>query len=276
MVKNEVAAYLIMENTTDPVKPKNIQVFDKNNLFYLRFDTVLQTFNTKNRNGRIYAGNAMIPSLQAEHLQELMRKKSWFGEAGHPSTDDIKRILTIDPKLMSHKMVNIDVNSNMCRGTIETLDDDAYGRMMTKAILQGMEPAFSLRALASLVKKPNGDQVVQSKAHVVTYDWVILPSHKEAYRDESKPIQKIVTQIGVDGNTVKESMLPVHESMIKELVSYESKNVKLISNVCEVALESMQLSEDLRNVVLKEGNRTYIVPLEEKIKHDIHHYMRGL
>ena len=79
MVKNEVAAYLIMENTTEPVKPKNIQVFDKNNLFYLRFDTCLQTFNGKNRNGRIYMGDAMIPSLNAEHLIELKRKKSWFG-----------------------------------------------------------------------------------------------------------------------------------------------------------------------------------------------------
>ena len=277
MVKQEVAAYLIMENTTDPVKPQNIKVFDKNNLFYLQFDTVLQTFNTKNRNGRIYMGNAMVPSLGAEHLVELMNKKSWFGEAGHPSTDDIKRILTIDPKLISHKIVSIDANSNLCRGRIETLDNDGYGNQMSKAILQGMEPAFSLRALASLTKKPNGDQIVQSRAHVVTYDWVILPSHKEAYRDQSKPIEKIVKNVSDNNSNVMESaLLPVQESMIKELVGYESKNVKLISNVCEVALESMTISDDLRNVILKEGNRTYIVPLEEKIKHDIRHYMRGL
>ena len=276
MNKQEVAAYLIMESTSEPSRVDNLEVFDKNSLFYLRFDTNLQDFNIRNRNRRIYMGTAMVPSLQAEHIIELQNKKSWFGEAGHPMSDDIKRILTIDPKLISHKIVSHSANNSGCRGTIETLDNK-YGREMTKHILQGMEPAFSLRALAPLVKKPNGDSVVQTKAHVVTYDWVILPSHKTAYRDESKPVEKIIKKITDGGNTVQEcAITPVQESMIKDFIAMESTNVHLISNVCEVALESMQLTEDLKNVILKENNLTYVVSLEDKISHDINMYMRNL
>lgn len=274
--KQEVAAYLIMESASEPARVENLQVFDKNSLFYVRFETVLQDFNVQNRNRRIYTSKAMIPSLQAEHIIELENKKSWFGEAGHPMTDDVKRILTIDPKLISHKIVSHTANNMGCRGVIETLDNE-YGKSMTKHILQGMEPAFSLRALAPLVKKPDGSAVVESRAHVVTYDWVILPSHKTAYRDESKPIEKVIKKITDGGNTVMEcAITPVQEGMIKNFIAMESANLKLVSNVCEVALGSMTLSDDLRNVILKENNTTYIVPIEDKISHDINTYMRNL
>ena len=275
MSKQEIAAYLITESVTEPARVSNLEVFDKNNLFYVRFETTLQDFNVLNRNKRIYKGNAMIPSLNAEHIQELERNGSWFGEAGHPMTDDIKRVLTIDPKMISHKILSHTVTNEFCRGVIETLPD-GYGSQMTKYIIQGMEPAFSLRALAPLVKKPDGSSVVETKAHVVTYDWVILPSHKVAYRDKSKPIEKIVKNVNENGNSFDCGMSSVQESMIKDFVAMESANVKLISNVCEVAMGSMSLSENFKHVILRESGKTYLIPLEEKIKMDINHYMRNL
>lgn len=274
--KEEIAAYLIMESVSEPARVSNVEFFDKNNLFYLRFETSLQDFNIKNRNNRIYMGSAMIPSLNADHILELEKKGSWFGEAGHPMTDDVKRILTIDPKLISHRIVKHTVNNNGCHGTVETIDSE-YGRQMTKNVLQGMEPAFSLRALAPLVKNPDGTSVVKTKSHVVTYDWVILPSHKTAYRDESKPIEKIIKKITDDGNTVTEcSITPVQESSLIDYITQESAQVKLISNVCEVALTGMKLSDDLRHVILKESGRTFIIPLEERIKSDVSKYLINL
>ena len=276
MRKEEVAAYLVTETTSEPATVRDVQVFDKNSLFYIRFDATLQDFNVKNRNGRIYMGDAMIPSLQADHIMELQRNGSWYGEAGHPMVEDVKRILTIDPKLISHRIVKHNVDRYKCTGTIETLDT-FYGKQMTKNTLQGMNPAFSLRALAPLVKKPDGTSVVKTKAHVVCYDWVILPSHKVAYRDTSKPTEKIIKKVIEDGNVVTEcAITPLTENSIKDFIAMESTNVKIISNVCEVALDSMQLSSDLRNIILKESNSTYIIPIEEKIKHDVNTYLRNL
>lgn len=274
MVKNEVVAYLIMEAATDPIKPKNVQVIDKNSLFYLKFETCLQDFNVKNRNKRIYMKDAIIESLNSPHIQELIKKKSWKGEAGHPLDSNIKRVLTIDPKLTSHKINSFYSVGNYLKGEIETLDDGAHGTRMTKNILQGMEPAFSLRALAPLMKKPDGTEIVRSRAHIVTYDWVLLPSHEKAYRDETKPIQKVIKNIEDMGNTLTENMsIPVMESQIIDYIKDESKNIKLISNVCEVSLGSLTLSQDGKFAILKEDGSTYYVSIEDKIKSDIMNYM---
>jgi hypothetical protein len=274
MKKNEVAAYLIMESTMDPVKPQNLQVYNQNNMFFVKFDTTLQEFNKQNRNRRNYAGGPMSESLQAPHISELVQKKTWLGEAGHPHSTDVARILTIDPKLTSHRINNFRIEGSFLKGEVETLDNGIYGTQMTKQILQGMEPAFSLRALASLIKQADGSSLMRSKCHIVTYDWVILPSHNTAYRDQSKPIQKFAQSVAADGNTVTESaIVPVIESQITDFIKMESANVNLVSNVCEVAMESMTLSSDFSHVIVKEGSNTYAIKVEDKIKHDIRRYM---
>lgn len=283
MQKEKLQAYLILEAASEPVKPENVKVYQDNGLFYVSFDTCLQQFNKKNRNGRIYELSPMKASMGAEHIQELMRNGSWFGEAGHPLSKDVERILTIDPKLISHKINTIDFRGERAYGNVSTLDTD-HGRNMTKLILQGMEPAFSLRALANVSQTPSGDKIVRSKAHVVTYDWVILPSHKEAYRDKSTAIQTHGSQFASNAKyknmngvltpaTESSQAILVNESSIKNFISLESKNVKLVSNVCEVAMESLSITPDMKYAILKEGSETYMVKVEDRIKREINRYM---
>lgn len=273
MEKLETIAMLVMESVGEPMKVTNLERVKENGLFYLRFNTVLQSLNTLNRNRRIYTNGCIEPALQAPHIQELKMKKTWFGEAGHPMSENTSRILTIDPKLVSHKIVDTVVRGDIVSGTIETLDDDAYGTQMTKLILQGMEPAFSLRAMASLVKKNDGTSLANSRAHIVTYDWVVLPSHREAYRDASSPIQKVTKNIMNDGNCVTESAIVLTESAIRDFIAMESVNVSLVSNFYEVAKESMELTKDLNHVILREGSNTFMVKVEDKIKHEVKNFM---
>lgn len=277
MKKQEIVAMLVMDSTMEPVKPTNVQVVDKNGLFYLKFQTVLQEFNAWNRNKRKYMSGPMMESLNMPHIQELRRKKTWMGEAGHPLEDEVKRILTIDPKLCSHKVNDFELKGNLLYGEVETLDNGAYGTQMTKQILQGMEPAFSLRALAPVTKNADGTAIVQQRGHIVCYDWVILPSHNKAYRDETSAIQKIYKNVSDDGNVLTESaFIPVMESQLLDFIKEESVNVNLISNICEVTKESMQLSTDMKNVILREGNRAFHVKIDDKIQHDIQSYMLKL
>ena len=275
MSKQEVAAYVIMESASDPVKPTNIQPVVSNGLFYVKFDTVLQRFNALNRNNREYDGAWMERSLAADHLAELMRTGNFFGEAGHPDTEKVSRILTIDPKLISHRINKVWTEGKILKGSIETMDDGNFGTQMTRKILQGMEPSFSLRALASLTKRGDGTSLMQSKAHIVTYDWVILPSHKEAYMDKSKPVERVFQDVSKSGNSLTESAsaIMVMESQIKDFIAMESTNVNIVSNVCEVITESMTMSEDFKNVVLKENGKTYIVPIEDRISQEIRSFM---
>jgi hypothetical protein len=66
----------------------------------------------------------------------------------------------------------------------------------------------------------------------------------------------------------------VNESMFTEFIQEESANVKLVKNVQEVIGDSIKLTKDLENIVIKEGNETYYIKVEDKIKHDIRNFMR--
>ena len=275
MEKQEVIACLIMESVSEPTKPTNIKTFRHDGLFYLGFDTWLQEFNIRNRNNRTYMDKPMMESLAAPHIAELIRKKGWCGEPGHPDSEDPKRILTIDPKLRCHRICSYGLSRNLLRGHIETLDTH-FGRDVTNCILQEMEPSFSLRALAKVIKTANGG-LINSRGHIVTYDIVILPSHDKAYRDESVPIQKIFKPIDFTNTNVQESVLvPVKESQIVDFIKTESKNIKLVSNIYEIAIESMEISSDFKNAILRENGSTFMVKIEDKIKRDITHYMARL
>lgn len=274
MTNGQTKAYIIMESVVEPSKPRNVKSFN-DELFYVNFDTYLQSFGCKNRNKRIYEGDAVMASLNQPHIRELLTKRALCGEAGHPLTNDTTRILTIDPKLICFRINNFERRGNLLHANVETLDTN-MGKDMTKYILQGGEPSFSLRALASLTDV-NGTKVMKSRAHVVTYDWVILPSHCEAYRDETSHIKAVRQKITDNKNVVCESsVFAVNESQILSYIKAESKNVNFISNICEVALESMTISEDLKSAIVKEGNEKYVINLESYITKDIKSYLRGL
>jgi uncharacterized Fe-S cluster protein YjdI len=272
MRKDQVIATILMEETSTPSKPINLSVINKPNLFYLNFTTVLQEFNVQNRNRRIYYLEPMWESLQLPHIQELIRKNTWCGEAGHPMSDETKRILTIDPKLISHTIKRIWLQGNLLYGEIETLDDgNGYGAKFTKNILQGQEPAFSLRALAQLIKTANGTSLVRTKSHIVTYDRVILPSHDKAYRDESVAIKTMYKEVALEGNCItgEERLIPVHEASLVDYIMEESMNVSIISDIMDVCKENVTFTPDLKSLVIKEGKETYLVNVEDKIKRDV-------
>lgn len=271
----EPIAVYVMEQVTEPTRPKNIVRCTDNNLFYIKFDAIIQSLDVFNRNRRLYTTKAITESLAAEHIIEMMQENSWCGEAGHPNTTDPKRIVTIDPKLVSHKINKVWTTGNLLNGTIETLDDvNGFGRKMTNFILQGGEPAFSLRGLCPLMKKPDGSAICAKKGHIVTYDWVILPSHKEAYRDKSKPIEKMCVSLEQFGNKIEDDLIPVTESSsLVNFLKEESKNIKLVSNLAEIACENMVITEDMKYAILNNGQDTVYVKIEDKIKHDVRNYM---
>lgn len=277
MRKDNVFAYVLMEEMSEPVQIRNVKECSKNGLLYLIFDTVLQSFEVKNRNKRIYSGDAVMESLAAPHVQELIKKGSFVSEYGHPLVKDMSRVTQIDPARVCGRVNSYYRTGNLLKGEFETFDDGGLGTMLTRRILQGLEPAHSLRAVAKLSKDRNGNDIMNSRAHIIAYDTVILPSHMEAYRDESKDIrvvnQPIVATESTEFGSHEEYAFVVNESMLTDFVMEESKNVKLIKNICEVIPETIQLTPDLKHIILKEGSETYYVDTEDKIKHDIRNFL---
>jgi hypothetical protein len=172
---------------------------------YLRYYCCLQTMNTRNRNKRMWLTEHVKVMAAAEHITELMTNGSWSGENGHPVPPTgkitMERILTIDPNNMSHRVTELrwESDSRLC-GVCETLDEGpgSPGYRFMKNIQQGMVPSKSLRSLVPQRNNADGTIDVLGPGRMICYDRVILPSHKEAYRDTSVPIKNIITKSNFD------------------------------------------------------------------------------
>ena len=282
-MNNEVTqGYIIMEATMEPMKPKILKTVNEPGIFYATFQSCMQSFDCFNRNQRNYALRPMMEAIQADHIQELIRKNTWVGENGHPEGNDIKRILSIDPTKICHRMYNPEFRGNLLYMTIDTLNDDQWGKQFTKHILQGLMASFSLRALAAITKDANGRGVIKTKPHIVTYDRVILPSHREAYLDNSTPVQLV--QSTTEGAVTTESYIP--EGNIYTDVTHPIKEAAVIEALDYVKAESKRLKElasffnyDENKVTFVNENQvsvrdtetgcTYVINLEDYIADDM-------
>lgn len=277
---NPVEAYVIMESEGPWNKPNIKQVVNNANMFYVTIDTVLQTFNTWNRNKRQYLREAMIPALEAPHLVELRAKKSWLGENGHPQTNDPMKVLNIDLTKVCHKVDSYNVQGNTLYGQVTTLNDKQWGQQMTGHILQGMEVSFSLRALASITKIDGNRGIVKTQPHIVCYDRVCLPSHPEAYQDSSKPIKlkqanlnNIVQEDWTYKLSEKEAQNLITESAAN-FMAEESKRFKDIVKIFSICYETINISPDGKSVNIKDvetGDRFNIL-MEDYVYNQVSDY----
>jgi hypothetical protein len=293
--KHEVMAAIIIEQTMEPVKPDIIHVENSPGMFFVRFNACLQDFDVFNRNNRKYLYQPMVESWNMPHIKELIKRGDMFGESGHPITKDPMRVVTIDPKVCCHRIVGIEFKNRALYGTIETLNDDMFGKQFTKHILQGCTAAFSLRALAPLTKIDAVRVEVRSKCHVVTEDRVILPSHKNAYGEDQQQLTMIkgsteaynpnetIAALESYGN-VNEPNVNLSYAAESSLVNYlvnESHNISLIVDHYEVAYENAYLSSDKKNVILEEkadatgGKKSFVVSLENYVKDEVSEILRS-
>ena len=278
-----------MESAMEPMQPKIIETVNDPNMFFVRFRTCLQSFDCFNRNKRNYNLRPMMEAIKADHIQELLYKGTWCGENGHPDSTDIKRILSIDLTKICHRIIDVEFVGNLLYGTIETLNDDAWGKQFAMHILQGLHPSFSLRALAAITKLDGGRGMIKTKPHIVTYDRVILPSHREAYMDNSKPITLVQTATEAttvtteefnpaDGNSFSDMIQSVDESAIPEILDYvkeESTRFKELATFFDANYNSVTLINE-NQVCINDGNKKIIVCLEDYIRNDISNYMKSL
>ena len=250
--------YIVIEQTTP--QDSKIEILGdgtKNGLDYLRFSACLQSFYGLNRNRRDWPAGIVKAMTEDSTVVELINNGSFVGEAGHPVpyTDKvtIERILTIDPLRTSHRIVSLDwPSNNELHGVVETLDDGpgGPGNKMKRSIMQGVNPAFSLRSLVPQRKNPDGTTSVIGRGRLVCYDWVYLPSHKEAYRDTEIPIKNVVTK--PQFQTVMESF--------SNFVMERSDKVRRVLDDYDIAMESATMdSHGIFSVNSKTG-RLFIAP----------------
>lgn len=175
--------------------------------FYLTFDAILQSFGVMNRNGRMYEANNIWDCIQTdETIRSYLSGNCWIGEIDHPASVlngqslTMNRIANIDKALSSHYIRRPRLNGNFLEATIQTDSSTEAGMNMAVKIVDGkIVPCFSARVLGALEQK-NGKPTVHVRK-LVTYDWVLYPSHREAQAKINQPVMESAKEMADAVNT---------------------------------------------------------------------------
>lgn len=177
--------YLAEESSPADYSIKDLNVYNESGCFWVEFTAVLHSFDVLNRNKRMYDSSNVQECLRNdERISSWLKNNSWYGEMDHPvqiyenQPLTSKRIMDIYMPNRSHKILNPEFKNNNLYATIQTCSGTECGIGMARDIIQGLIPSFSCRSIA-IMKQKNGKPYVLMKK-LITYDWVLFPSHKEA------------------------------------------------------------------------------------------------
>lgn len=271
MQKND--GFIILESGYS-AKPEIVS--DKCDITIIK--TILQEAERPNRNKRIYSKRALQEAIARPMIQEKLGKKTLVGEAGHPLEETLQRQTYIDQRNISHIITSLNWENDLLKGVVESANTTA-GKDFQGLIRQGMEVAFSMRGLGGVVKKKDGYDFIDNGLHILTWDWVIFPSHDKAYKEE---IVKEDSQFDVNFLNSKKVLtegivLPVNMRDISQYVAEKSDNVKQLAENTGFEIRKDNISID-RNLMfsIREGKDMLKIYLEDSIKREVDNYLLHL
>lgn len=267
-MENNTIGYLICETaSTEPTNPNILRVTNDR----VTIETCLQDMNVKNRNGRFYEDKELVPQLKSPRLLELMQTRNFFGECGHPTSNDISRQQTIDPTNMSHRIDKLWVDNIKVMGHV-TAASTRVGDDFNRLVLSGTKVSFSLRALGTVKSTSRGAEV--KNIRIITYDMVIFPSHAAAYMNKIINVSESAL-IGESNNLLltendKGLIVPITNNSVASYIKDSSKNVKKVIESFEFLYDTITLNEhgNMINLKDREGN-ILVVHLESHIQNEI-------
>lgn len=274
--KNKDLGYVFIseKSNMDCRDIKNVDTHNKHGVFYVSFDANLHSFGVMNRNNRMYMADNVWKCIQeSEKIQALLADNAWFGEMNHPTQYYENQKLT--PERMqdaamenrSHKIMRPRLNGNLLQAHIETASGTDVGVGMAKEIIQGLRPAFSCRAVAVL-QMLNGKPTVVVR-RLITYDWVLYPSHKEAHLiTDPKLIEKCADVYKESGNVEEETpdfIVPIKE-LLDELGERDG-NVGTIMENFQFNLEQLVgLDAYHKHAIIKDRDNMIYVNINPESK----------
>lgn len=259
--------YVIIETatTSQDFKPTIVRSMDKKRVVA---EVILQEANEKNRNGRFYDSNELFPQITAPRTQELIQHGELRAENGHPLSKDIQRQSTIDPNNTVAIFLKLWTDGNFIKAHARGTNNEK-GEEFNQDLLDGFSPAWSLRALGSIVNTGRGAEVKNPK--IITWDRVIYPSHPRAYT------QGIVSESSsiVVPNNDPGMLIPITNNQVIDYIKHESANLKQVMETFEIFYDNIELVNERFNPQVKLTSRDgniYVVNLETYLQNEIQNY----
>ncbi len=175
-------------------------------------DAVLQKFDTKNANGRIYPER--ILKREVEKYQLLIKDRMALAELNHPAES------TIDLGRISHNIVECHWEGKTLVGKLELNISEGFrkygicstcGDQAAQLLLSGFKIGISSRAVGSVEQKL-GVTVVGDDLELIGFDIVSSPSTPGAYlsMNGKEPLQQYV-----ENNTSNNKKAKINEKLNK-------------------------------------------------------------
>ena len=265
MINDQIVAYMICEQTS---MGKSSILDDKQG--GVKIYSELQDSSEFNRNGRNYPAEILAEGLSNPRIQELIQRKQWCGEAGHPIKPTLERQMDVAKDNISHRILSYEVKGAKIMGVVKTAPT-LRGKEMRDFILDtdAMETAYSLRALGPITKTARGN-IVGRPLTIITYDWVFYPSHANAYQ------QQIMEAVNKAGNTLTESViLPILENSAVDFIKHESKNYRMVSEYLQEYDQSeIYLGEGAKSIIVEntQNKDRIVIGVESFIGNEINSY----
>lgn len=122
---------------------------------------------SKNKNGRIYTLNEMVPEVH-RYVSEMIQEKRSVGELNHPTS------VEVNPERACHMITEFKQDGNVFIGKSK-ITSNPIGQVVRSLIMDGVKLGVSSRALGKLVPGSNGEHQVQG-FHLICCDVVHDPS----------------------------------------------------------------------------------------------------
>lgn len=241
------------------------EVVDKGNRFYVLFEAVLQSFMVMNRNKRMYDLSNIMNCINTDpYIQDQLRKNSWMGCIDHPAPMFQGQELTmqyignVDPKMTSHYIRKPRAEGNLLVANIQTDSSNKHGMNMAIKIVDGkITPCFSARVFGELTNK-NGQPVVNVRK-LITYDWVLFPSHPEAEARIKQPLQE-ATDAFKDANITM-----IFFPQLAQMAAASSKETEMLCESFGLNIEDVVgVTSTGNSLVIQENANTYVQPITDK------------
>jgi hypothetical protein len=287
----QVKGYLINETavtTNSPIVKSNVNGI-------VTIQATLQEGDVPNRNKRIYATTTLKEAVKSPYIEERLRTKTWYGEAGHPLVPTMERQLYTDQTRISHIVTKVWFEGNSLKSIVESANT-VVGRDFAGLILQGSAVAFSMRGIGPITERKGEFLEVKSPLSIYDYDWVIHPSHTIAYMEKIIQESTLNMLTGKDqlsdelliasGAVLTESaaikmfnegmLIPIFEDYV-EYLKTSSRNLMLISEQFEFSEDaSIKLCADKAFVEVNDNGRKVRVLTEDYLVKELNANLAGM
>ena len=270
--------YIAEQTSPDANIVKNFDVHDKNGVFFVDFESCIHSFDVLNRNSRSYEWPNIEECLKTERIQHYLSHGGWFGEMNHPTPKykdhplSPERIQDIDMDNTSHKMLNPHCENNLLISRIQSDSGTKAGMNLARKMVQGFIPGFSCRAIASMMLK-SGKPVVNVRK-IITYDWVLYQSHREAEQLTSKPTKFVNKEPVAVSETSSDVMIPLKE--ILENIGNTDVNAQIIMESFDLTKDDLVgFSKSKKHIIIKDNDNMIYCDIDIASRNKLNDYLKS-